>query len=112
MTFLSAARCGVATGILCGSTPAADLGHKPHDLARQLSARVTPFCANGRRLDDYLQRHGFIAEDSLSFTSGAALTRYRFMGDMLWTARWPDGRTCLLAMGLMGNSNRPRTDGP
>lgn len=61
----------------------------------------TPFCAYHGRLEDYLRRAGFVAEDKLTFRSGAYFQRYRYLGDMLWIAHWPDGKSCLIANGLL-----------
>lgn len=68
---------------------------------------LAPYCATFRELDGSLRSRGFTAEDTILFTGGGRIIRYRFLGDMLWVALWPDGRACLLRAGLMQPSRQP-----
>lgn len=75
-----------------------------HSIARSGINALTPFCAHHRRLEDYLDRSGFTADDKITFASGASFQRYRYLGDVLWVARWPDGTSCLISFGTTAPS--------
>lgn len=66
-----------------------------------IDPRLKPYCRDAHWFDAYLRKNGFTPDDSLTFRSGAVITRYRFLGDMLWLAVTPDGRACLLPMGML-----------
>lgn len=67
---------------------------------QNIDPKLEPYCKNAWWFDRYLRQHGFAPDDELTFKSGAVIRRYRFMGDMLWMAATPDGRGCLLPMGM------------
>jgi hypothetical protein len=64
--------------------------------------KFEPYCRDAKWFDAYLRKNGFAPDDSITFRSGAVITRYRFLGDMLWLAVTPDGRGCLLPLGMLG----------
>lgn len=66
-----------------------------------------PFCAHDGRLEAFLARSGFAADDTTAFGSGASFRRYRHLGDLLWVARWPDGESCLVGSGLLTPKTAP-----
>ncbi len=68
---------------------------------------VSPFCSDAGGLRVYLTSHGFVEEGRLTFDTGAAITRYHFLGDTLWLARAPDGKSCLLAKGALEQDPLP-----
>lgn len=76
-----------------------------HSIAARRVNEPTPFCAEHGRLENYLDRSGFTADDRMTFTSGATFQRYRYLGDVLWVAHWPNGKSCLLANGLLKPSS-------
>lgn len=69
--------------------------------APRIDPKLEPYCQDAKWFDQYLRKNGFTPDDELTFKSGAVLKRYRFMGDMLWMAVTPDGRGCLLPMGML-----------
>lgn len=69
-------------------------------IAREDRQELTPFCVYGGQLENYLDRFGFTADDKTTFASGATFQRFRHLGDVLWIAHWPDGKSCLLAVGF------------
>lgn len=84
--------CLVLTATVLGATFLAG-----HSIARGGINALTPFCAHHGRLEDYLDRSGFTADDKITFASGASFQGYRYLGDVLWVARWPDGTSCLIS---------------
>jgi hypothetical protein len=58
-----------------------------HSIAARRVNEPTPFCADHARLEHYLERSGFTADDRMTFASGATFQRYRYLGDVLWVAR-------------------------
>lgn len=68
-------------------------------IASHSTTASMPFCADHHGVDIHLRHSGFIPEDSLTFSSGAKIIRYRFLGDFLWVAQWPGGKECLMPMG-------------
>ncbi|WP_414462370.1 hypothetical protein [Hyphomicrobium sp. DY-1] len=67
----------------------------------QIDPQLEPFCNDAKQFDRYLRDNNFIPDDSITFRSGMILTRYRFLGDVLWMATLPNGRACLLPMGML-----------
>lgn len=77
-------------------------------IAHEELPEPTPFCADGGRLEHYLDRSGFTADDKITFASGTTFQRYRYLGDVLWVAHWPDGKSCLLTVGLTPSPSFPQ----
>jgi hypothetical protein len=68
---------------------------------QRMDPKLEPYCTNGKWFDEYLRKNGFQPDDRFEFKSGASITRYRFLGDVLWLAVTPEGRECLLPMGML-----------
>lgn len=85
---MKAAASGLMIGILLCAGP-------------RIDPKLEPYCKDATWFDGYLRHNGFVPDDSLTFKSGTVITRYRFLGDTLWLAVTPDGRGCLLPMGML-----------
>ncbi|WP_143440538.1 hypothetical protein [Hyphomicrobium sp. GJ21] len=67
----------------------------------KIDPKLESFCKDAAWFDQYLRKNGFVPDDEITFQSGAVIKRYRFLSDMLWLAVTPDGRGCLLPMGML-----------
>lgn len=72
-----------------------------------IDPKLAPFCKDATWFDSYLRNNGFVPDDTLIFKNGTVITRYRFMGDTLFLAVTPDGKGCLLPMGMLQQPPRP-----
>ncbi|WP_409562195.1 hypothetical protein RLW55_01285 [Hyphomicrobium sp. B1] len=55
------------------------------------------YCAPWRELDAYMLKYHFVLDETYAFESGAAFLRYRFLADVQWVFRLPNGESCLVA---------------